>query len=394
MTFPLATIAPTIDSSGITAPPYADIYQSLIASFQAIYGSDIYIAPDSQDGQWLAILAQAQFDSNQAAIKLFQSFSPSYAQGAELSSLVKINGLLRNVSSNSTAVGDVGGVVGTTITAGVVQDTNGYLWDLPASVTIPGGGTITVTVTAQKTGAIAALSGDINQIATPQLGWQTFVSTSDATQGSPVESDAALRGRQSNSVAMPALAIKGAIYAAVGNVAGVSRFTVYENPTGSTDGDGIPAHSIAVVVEGGDVMAIAAAIASRKPPGIQTYGSTSEIVYDQYNLPTPINFDVLVDVPIYFAVTIKALPNYVNTTGALLIQALVDFVNALAIGEDVYTSQASAAASLIALGVGQSFYITLFYLDITPVPVATANLAIAFNAAATCVTADVSLTVT
>ncbi len=392
-TYPLATLAPTIDSSGISIPSYNDIYQSLIADFKNIYGADIYIAPDSQDGQWLAILASAFNNSNQAMVAVFQSFSPTYAQGIGLSSVVKINGIMRGVATNSTAVGNVIGVAGTIITAGIVQDINGNLWNLPATVTIPIGGSISVTVTAQQVGNIIAPIGTINKIANPQLGWQSFSNTSDAIAGAPVESDATLRGRQTISAALPALTVLDAILAAVGNVTGVTRFTALENDTATTDANGIPAHSIAVVVLGGSVLDVATAI-SRKAPGVQTYGTTSQTVTDIYGLPTVINFFQLTQTNVYFAITIKALTGYVSTTGTALVNALVNFVNSLAIGEDVYQSQAQAAASLINQQIGQTYYIVSLFLGTSPSPGGSSNIVIPFNAAAICATANVILTVT
>ena len=393
-TYPLATLAPIVSPTGISAPSYSDIYQSLIASFQAIYGSAIYIAPDSQDGQWIAILAQSINDSNQAAIACFQAFSPTYAQGVGLSSLVKLNGLQREVATNSTAIGNVVGVAGTTITGGVVQDASGNQWDLPSPTLIPIGGSITVTVTAQNAGNITAPAGTINTISNPQLGWQSFVSTVDAVAGVPIETDPVLRSRQTVSTSLTAIGIKEAIYAAVANVSGVTRSTVYENDTGATDSNGIPAHSVAVIVDGGTVANIALAIASKKPTGGQTYGTTAQVVYDQYGLPTTVNYFALAHVPIYFAVTIKALPGYVSSTGTAIIAALVAFVNSLAIGEDVYATQAQAVAALINLPVGQTFYLTDFRLGLAASPTGTANLVIVFNAAATCATGNIGLTVT
>lgn len=393
-TYPLPSLAPTIDLSGISAPAYSDIYQSLIASFQQIYGASIYVAPDSQDGQWLGVLAKAIHDSNQAAIACFQAFSPTYAQGTGLSSVVKLNGISRNVATHSTAVGNVIGVAGTIIVGGAVKDASGNLWNLPPVVTIPVGGLVSVTVTANIAGNITAPSGTINQIATPQLGWQTFTSTSNAAPGAAVETDDILRARQTVSTSLPALGIKEAIYAAVGNVTGVERFAIYENDTGTTDANGVPAHSFSVVVLGGDSQAIATAIAGRKPPGIQTYGTTTITVYDVYGFGIPVNYFTLTQVPVYFNITVKALPGYVATTGTQLIASLVEFVNALAIGEDVYLSQAQAAASLIGLGLGQTFYITTFNQGITASPSGTSNLAIAFNAAATCTSSNINLTVT
>ena len=393
-TYPLATLAPVITAAGIDAPTFDDILASLQASFRSIYGPDIYIAEDSQDGQWIAVLAKAIYDSNQAAVAVFQSFSPTYSFGAQLSSLVKLNGLSRLVETNSTVQGTVGGVAGTIITDGVVQDTSGNLWNLPSPVTIPVSGSLTVTATAQKAGAIQATTGAVNKIYNPQYGWQSFINTAPAVTGAPVETDAELRIRQSVSTAQPALAIKDSIDAGIGQVDGVVRHIVYENDTGSTDADGIPAHSMAAVIKGGVVADIAAAIALRKPPGAQTYGTTSAAVYDRNGLATTINWFALTEKNVYFAVTIKALAGYVATTGDAIKQALADFVNSLDIGEDVYYSQAYAAAALSGQAIGQTFYITDFRLGFAAAPTGTTNLTVAFNEAAIGASANTGLAVT
>lgn len=382
MTYPLATLAPTVDANGITAPTYNDIYQSLIASFQTIYGSDIYVSADSQDGQWLAIIAKAIYDNNQSAIAVFQSYSPSYAQGVGLSSQVKINGIQRLVSSKSQSQGNVVGQVGSLIVNGVVRDINGQLWDLPASVTIPSGGSISVTVTAENTGAIIAPSGSINIIQNPQLGWQSFVSTVDATVGAPIEDDATLRQRQAISTALPSQSILKAISGSIGNVTGVKRFTVYENDTGATDANGIPAHSISAVVDGGLSTDIANAIRLKKPPGVQTYGTTNIVVTDSVGIPLTINYYILQNVQIYISLTIKTLPSYVAPTGQLIVNAIINYLNDLDIGQDVYPSNAQGVAALIGSGYENSFYITALTLGIAPAPGSSALIVIPFNKAA------------
>jgi hypothetical protein len=65
-TYPLPTLSAQVTSAGISAPAYSDILLSLQASFRAIYGSDAYLEADSQDGQFLAIMAQAINDCNQS----------------------------------------------------------------------------------------------------------------------------------------------------------------------------------------------------------------------------------------------------------------------------------------------------------------------------------------
>ena len=169
----ITTTAPTISAAGISAPAYADVLAFLQAQYQLIYGADVYLGPDSQDGQFLAIIAAAINDANAVAILIYNSFAPSTASGAALSNQVAINGLQRLVPTNSTADLLITGQAGATIANGSVTDANGNTWNLPASVVIPVGGSITVTATCAVQGAIAAPAATITQIATPTLGWQT-----------------------------------------------------------------------------------------------------------------------------------------------------------------------------------------------------------------------------
>ncbi len=72
-------------------------------------------------------------------IAAYNSFSPGFAQGAGLSSIVKINGIARKVPSNSQCVVTIVGQAGAQITNGIIGDNLnlGTQWALPALVTIP-----------------------------------------------------------------------------------------------------------------------------------------------------------------------------------------------------------------------------------------------------------------
>jgi uncharacterized phage protein gp47/JayE len=396
-----------IDPTGIHAPTYQDVYSALIAQYQAIFGADVYLGNDSQDGQLIGIFAQAIADANNALVANYNAYSPATAQGAGLSSQVKINGLARLVPSNSTAVMTLVGQAGTIINNGIVQDNAGNQWALPTLAIIGLSGTLSITATCTVPGAINAQANAITQIVTPTLGWQSATNPAAAVPGSPTENDATLRIRQSVSTAQPANSVIASISAAVGNVPSVGQWMIYENATGSTDANGVPAHSISPIVSGGTVSAIAAAIQSRKPPGIQTYGTTSAVVIDPVGLPITINFFQLAEVQIYVALTIHPLSGYLSTTGALIQNAMAAAINAMTIGETVYLSRLYAPATLsgdaatLSSGLTQAqldalsltYSITTLFIGTAPSPSGTSNIAIAFNAAAQSSVANISLTV-
>jgi hypothetical protein len=75
-----------------------------------------------------------------------------------------------------------------------------------------------------------------------------------------------LRRRQTRSTSISAITPREAIYASIADIAGVQRLSVFDNSQSTADADGVPPHSIAVVVEGGDLSQIAAAIARTKSP--------------------------------------------------------------------------------------------------------------------------------
>ena len=159
-----------IDATGIHKPDFPTELAYFTSAFQSIFGADAYLGNDSQDGQFVGLLALTLDDVNNQAIEVYNSFSPSTAQGVGLSSNVKINGIARKVPSFGAVPVVVSGQAGITITNGFVTDASGNQWNLPPSVTIPPVGQITVTATCAVLGAIVTAAGPAT-IGNPTFGW-------------------------------------------------------------------------------------------------------------------------------------------------------------------------------------------------------------------------------
>ncbi|MBZ9939125.1 hypothetical protein LB518_22705 [Mesorhizobium sp. BR1-1-16] len=383
----------TIDENGITMPTFDAVLSYFQDQFRNIYGQDVYLGNDSQDGQWVGIIATAHYDSCAARVAAYNAFSPATAQGGGLSSVVKINGIARAVPTNSTVDLTIVGQAGTTITNGIASD-GVNRWLLPASVVVPGGGSITVTATAQNAGAITALSGTVTTITTPTLGWQSVTNAQAATAGAPVESDAALRRRQATSTMIPSLTVLEGIVGAIANLAGVTRYAPYENDTDSTDGNGVPSHSIALVVEGGDAAAIAGVIAQKKAPGTGTYGTTTETVTDAYGIPHVIEFFRPTVKRVKVSIALTALAGYTTGIGNSIKASVAAYNTALAIGGDVYLHRIYTPANLGGAADSLTYNITAIQIAFDGDSLGTADLVTAFNEAAFSDVADVTLVVT
>lgn len=389
----ISSVAAVVDSTGISAPALTDILDYLQSLYKQIFGEDVYLGADSQDGQLLGILAQAIDDCNSSAIAVYNAFSPTTAQGAGLSSVIKINGLERQGSTYSTADLTITGTAGTIITDGVAQDTAGYKWSLPASVTIGTSGSVVVTATCQTAGAIYADIGTITKILTPTRGWQAVSNATAASVGVSAEIDAKVRQRQSISTELPSQSVMAGIIGAVANITGVTRCVGYENVNDTADSNGIPAHSISLVVDGGDSATIAQTIANKKTPGTGTYGTTSEVVTGPDGIPTTINFYRPTLVEVQVTVTLAALTGYLSTIGSSIQTALVDYINSLSIGEDCYITRLYTPANLSGDSDSDTYDITGLTIGSNGGAQGSANVPIAFNEAAYCTTSDITISV-
>lgn len=384
----------TVDATGIRAPTFEEVRAELVASYRSIYGADVYLEPDSQDGQWLSVLAQALHDTNSMAVAVYNQFAPSTAQGEGLSSVVLVNGIARQVPSRSSVDLLLTGQVGTVIVDGLVEDETGQRWALPASVTIPGNASVIATATAVEPGALVAPAGTVNRILNPTRGWQSATNPAAATPGAPVESDAQLRARQRVSVSLPSRTALNGIIGAVANVPGVGRYRGYENDTSAADANGQTARSIAIVVEGGSSTAIAQAIQLKKTPGVRTAGFTTVDLPDSRGTLETIRFFRPTIKDIAVRVTIKALPGYTTPTADLIKAAVAESITASQIGDDVVRSRLYLPAQLRGGPGSETFDIVSIQLAIKPATPADADVVISYIELARCAVADVTIVVT
>lgn len=373
-----------IDSTGYHFADYPTFQAWLIAQYQTIYGADVDLSANTQDGQFIAILAQSFYDMAAVGGAVFNSFSPVTAQGVGLSRVVKINGIKRKVPSFSTVTLTIVGVGGTVISNGIATDSLGNKWALPATVTIPGGGSIAVTGTAEVAGALAAAPSTITTIFTPTLGWQTVNNAGAAALGAPVESDAELRIRQALSTADPSLTVLEGTAGAVSNLPGVTKVNPYENDTDSTDANSVPSHSIAIGVVGGVDQDIAQEIFNHKGPGCGTYGNTSEDVTDDKGVPATINFNRPTNPSIQATVTLASGTGWSSDYEDLIKTAVAAQINALPIGGTVVASQLILAAYLIGTAPGLTYTITTLVIGISSGMQSGANIDLTYNQNGVC----------
>ena len=312
--------------TGLTIQTYQEIFDELVAGYQAIYGPDINVAADSPDGQRIGIEAKARLDLQTFALSLYNQFDPDFASGEIQNKIIKLSGITRGTTSRSQV--DVTITTDRILTLPVdyaVEDDLGQSWITTEETALVSGAN-TVPMYAEDFGAVAADADTITTLATIVIGVLSATNPLAAVPGRDEETDEGLRIRRNQSLAAPATSTTGGLFAALGNLTGVTDLVIYENDTDTLDATlPLAAHSLWCVVEGGAVADIVETIAKNKTGGTGLKGTVTgtytETLFKPdgtpYSLIHEMAFDRPVEVPMHITMTVEAAAGVFVDTDAI-----------------------------------------------------------------------------
>ncbi len=351
----ISSVAVVMTDAGPVAPTYFEIVEYLKSENRKIYGEDIYLENDSQDGQWIGVIAKAIADCNSSAIKAYSTMSPKTATKEALARNVALNGIKPSPATYSTVDVVISGVAGTSITKATVLDTSGNTWVLPASIMIPQLGSIIVTATAEKAGAVIAMPNTVSIIGKPTRGWHSVDNPNSSSVGQDAESDTKLRQRQSLSTANASMSQLEGLRGAILALNGVTRCVTFDNKSSVTDSNNIPAKSACVVVHGGDSHQIAKLMHIKKSMGCGYYGNTDVTILNVYNEPETISIYRADVTTISYKLAITTKDTYSSDTGDIIKNLLTEYTNALNIGDKITQNKITGVANLYGAEQSQAY---------------------------------------
>lgn len=215
-----------------------------------------------------------------------------------------------------------------------------------------------------------APAGNITEIITPIAGWSAVDNLEDALPGRAAETDQELRLRRAASIRVRAQNTIESILTALQQVEDVTDCVVLENVTNSTDVNGVPAHYIWAIVDGGTDADVAKTLFKTKPAGIGTHGVESEIyLSDVTGQEYTVNFSRPTPVPVYIQVDIATNAAFPADGAAQIVAALVAYGETLKIGEALPYSRLFTPINSV-----PGHYVDDLLVGLSDPPVGTANI--------------------
>lgn len=305
-----------IGINGLVTQDLETIKNDLIARFKAIYGDDINLEQNSPDGQLINILAQEKKDILDLVTQYYNNLDPDRVIGIPQQILYKLNGLIIKAYTYSYVYVNVTTTQPVTLqglddnidnsdgTGYTVSDTNGNRWIL-AKTAVLEAGTHLLNFRSADLGGITALPNTITIMETILKGITGINNpANNYVTGNKGESSAEFRLRRNRSLALPSQGFDESIESQMLALDEVTQCKVYDNRT-NVEVNGIPPHTVWVIVEGGKPEEIARIIYNNVPPGIPMKGEQVIQITKQNGLLQPVYYDLPKPVPLYVRATIK-----------------------------------------------------------------------------------------
>jgi uncharacterized phage protein gp47/JayE len=393
-----------LSDTGFSILTLDDIRESMNESLRTAFGPSVDLSDGALLGQLVGIVAERVSEVWELAEAVNSSLDPDAATGVNLDSLAALTGTQREAASPSTVTLTLTGKELTLVPAGsrVAVEVTGAEFSTNADATLvgllqrttstayaigdrrtnaqkvylcidpgvslgvgssgptteadsisdgsvlwrylgDGEAAVDVTATATTTGPTVGTSGSITEIVTPVGDWEGAINVLDATVGTDIETDEALRLRREPELAATGTSPLDAIRSDLLDVEGVSAVTIFDNPTDLTNADGVPPHAFEALIQGGDDQVIRDTLLDAGAAGIGTHGTVTGTALDTTGVAHTVKFSRPQEIEIYISVTLTYdAKEYPADGDAQVKAAIVAWGDAQRTGKDVVASAIGA----------------------------------------------------
>lgn len=310
-----------LNENGLSVKTASDIRDELVNNFKDIYGEDINLDSNTQDGQLIDIYTQANIDLREMIMELYNSGDPDLCRGSLQDVRYRINNLFRK--AGSFTIQPITLTCNKTITLeGLdanyndinsasygVSDDSGNIFYLIDTIELEAG-THELLFRASVQGDIQPTIGTITNPITIIQGVTSVINDkAPEVIGRIEETDMEFALRRERSTETKAQNNADALRSQLLNLDGVTNAFVYdhdyENYPSGVDADGIPLHYIWVIVEGGASDDIGTLIYANTS-GAGSKGDIAVNTLTSSGQTFTAHFDRVVGVPLYIKFDLQA----------------------------------------------------------------------------------------
>lgn len=349
----------TITSNGLEVMDYADIIDTLMDEYRAIYGAEIELDPRSGDGRFIYDYATIINNGVQSIQQMYANWTPSLASGYYLDALCSLTNVYREPASASQIKAKI-----TNSTSADVQVTdltniycvadNGDIWapedDIQLPLTIQVNSSVYIIYTSPRLGQIGTSTFKFATSNTQNASLNVSIYT--FTEGKNIESDASLRYRRASDSSYGLTVLEG-VQGKLKKVFGVDDCYI-QSYAGNTDESEIcyvnnqattmPLHSVSILLRYNSVNQpkkdnVYTAILNNLTSGVSTNGTTHHYQLTKTKVITAENWYITEAQHPAITITLSNLYNFAGiTTAQAIAKSLLSYLNHLFISQAYTTS--------------------------------------------------------
>jgi len=397
-----------VQAEGFVLKPLTQIRADIVARLAA--SSEVGPSQDYSDtaplGQIVGALASELAEIWELGFAVHTSGDPEGALDVPLDQLLALTGSERLGARASRCEGVLLTLdAGTTVPAGSVVSVDGrpditYTLDVEVENETDDPGDFPGDFTCTVTGPVATNAGTLTVIDTSVSGWTAVTNPDDAILGRNVATNVEFRQRAADERASQGSTTVRAIRAALLDTndhpefATIEKVLVLENKNDTTDTNGLPPHSVEVILDDGPTPSVDDDLIAQviweegAAGGIDTHGNQSGTATDSEDQTHEILFSRVARIEIYIDLTVTVNDSFPADGVARVKAALAEAGNLYQVSEDVIALFIRSKA----FNVTGVVDVPEFAIGLTLAPGDDANLPMGYRERATFSTARISVT--
>lgn len=224
--------------TGVITSDAAVVQAEIEEEYKEVLGANLNVDADTPQGMLITADSVARISVADSNAQLANQFNPNISGGIFLQALMALLGSFTTSGTPSIVLATIAGVAGTVIAAGsqASETVAGAIFSTTEEVVIPAEGTLpNVEFQSLVNGPVECGAGNLTQIISDILGWETVTNPAAATPGTLNLSDSQIRNLRKQTLAAQGMGAAVSMLSRLYLTTGVTSATFQENTEATTE---------------------------------------------------------------------------------------------------------------------------------------------------------------